>query len=355
MFGCDVGQNMNDLQFSSASDGEQLQFRPIKFEKISQSWVALHPRPKGVIQFVGGAFYGTAPTWHYRYFLSALFDAGYTIIALPFRFTFHHWNVALDLLEEHHQVRQAILSSLLRESSRSRDYAFYTNAANYTWVGHSLGCKYVILLEILNDGWAKFSDQAAEVGIEKAQLDTIQSHLMRVAQVRDQLNEPRPTDRSAPSINSELPSIHNQAAILIAPVIADLTAAIPLRSLQRGCELMGLKIFPTVEQTYDLIAHSHSFNLLQILQFQHDLVAKPTCDRLVPGLKSPVGKALATAAITGKHLEPIGFRIGSYIVDFNPLDKFIGYWHSRQLEAIVLKTLIALQQQPVLQRLGSTN
>ena len=332
---------MNDLQFSSASAVDQVQSRSMQFKRISSSWVALHPRPKGVIQFVGGAFYGTRPTWHYRYFLSTLFDAGYTIIALPFRFTFHHWNVALDLLEEHYRVRQAILNVLPRESSRSGDYAFYADAAHYTWVGHSLGCKYVILLEILNDGWAKFSEQAAALGLEKSQLDTIQSHLMRVAQVHDQLNEnSQSADRWSGSIESERPSIHNQAAILMAPVIADLAAAIPLRSLQQGCELMGLKIVPTVEQTYDLIHHSQSFNLLQVLQFQQDLVAKPTCDRLVLSLKSPMSKVLSTSAIVGKHLEPVGLQIGPYVADFNPLDKFIAPRQSRQLEAIVLKMLL---------------
>ena len=340
---------MNDLQGSSTSSlasslaslADQFQSRSMQFKRISSSWVALHPRPKGVIQFVGGAFYGTRPTWHYRYFLSALFDAGYTIIALPFRFTLHHWSVALDLLEEHYRVRQAILNSLLQESNRSSDYAFYSNAAHYTWVGHSLGCKYVILLEILNDGWEKFSDQAAEVGLEKAQLDTIQSHLMQVAQVRDRLNEKmQNADHFGGSIDSEQPSIYNQSAILIAPVIADLAAAIPLRSLQQGCELMGLKIVPTVEQTYNLIAHSQSFNLLQVLQFQQDCVAKSTCDRLLPSLKSPMSKAIATAAIVGKHLEPVGLKIGPYVADFNPLDKFIAPLQSRQLEAIVLKMLL---------------
>jgi len=47
-----------------------------RFQPLLFSWVALHPKPKGVIQFVGGAFFGSFPTLFYRYFLSQLFEAG---------------------------------------------------------------------------------------------------------------------------------------------------------------------------------------------------------------------------------------------------------------------------------------
>ncbi|HEY9709264.1 MAG TPA: DUF1350 family protein, partial [Oculatellaceae cyanobacterium] len=64
-----------------------------KFIPLSSSWVAIHPKPKGVIQFIGGAFFGSLPTLFYRHFLSKLFANGYTIIALPFRFSFEHWSI----------------------------------------------------------------------------------------------------------------------------------------------------------------------------------------------------------------------------------------------------------------------
>ncbi len=64
--------------------------REFKFRPISNSWAAIHPQPKGVVQFIGGAFFGTFPTIFYQYFLNQLYDAGYAIIALPFRFTFNH-------------------------------------------------------------------------------------------------------------------------------------------------------------------------------------------------------------------------------------------------------------------------
>jgi hypothetical protein len=49
----------------------------MKFQPVSHSWVALHPQPKGVIQFIAGAFFGTfAPMFFYRYLLQFLFEAG---------------------------------------------------------------------------------------------------------------------------------------------------------------------------------------------------------------------------------------------------------------------------------------
>jgi hypothetical protein len=44
----------------------------IRFQPLSFSWVAIHPNPKGVVQFIGGAFFGTFPTVFYRYFLAGL-------------------------------------------------------------------------------------------------------------------------------------------------------------------------------------------------------------------------------------------------------------------------------------------
>jgi hypothetical protein len=60
-----------------------------KSQSISNSWVAIHHQPKGIVQFIGGAFLALL-TIFYRYFLNKVFDAGYTIVALPFIFTFNH-------------------------------------------------------------------------------------------------------------------------------------------------------------------------------------------------------------------------------------------------------------------------
>ena len=64
----------------------------LKFRPISHSWVARHPQPEGVVQFVGGAFFGTfGPTLFYRHLVNYFYDKAYTIVILPFSFSFNHY------------------------------------------------------------------------------------------------------------------------------------------------------------------------------------------------------------------------------------------------------------------------
>jgi hypothetical protein len=119
-----------------------------KFRPISSSWVAIHPNPKGVVQFIGGAFFGTFPTLFYRYFLSQLFAEGYTIIALPFRFSFRHWPIAVSLFKEQEVISQELVAIAKKIGY---EYNIYQEKSNYFWIAHSLGCKYVAMLEFLSD------------------------------------------------------------------------------------------------------------------------------------------------------------------------------------------------------------
>jgi predicted alpha/beta hydrolase len=104
----------------------------MKFKPIVHSWIAQHPEPKGVVEFLGGAIFGTLPNVCYGHFLHSLYDAGYTIITLPFRFGLNHVAIAEDLLSE----RDAVLQQLGESHQGIPRF----------WVGHSLGCKYIILL-----------------------------------------------------------------------------------------------------------------------------------------------------------------------------------------------------------------
>ena len=109
-----------------------------KFKAISRSWVAVPEReiPLGVIEFIGGAGLGTFPTIAYRRFFNALVDSGYTVIAVPFPLKFNHQAVAEYLKEERDIIRQALN---------------YSPTIPQIWVAHSLGCKYIALLEIQKD------------------------------------------------------------------------------------------------------------------------------------------------------------------------------------------------------------
>ncbi len=300
---------------------------------MSQSWVALHPRPKGVIQFIGGAFFGSVPTVYYRYFLNTLFDAGYTVVALPFRFTMRHWSVAIDLLEEHYRVRQEIINHVTRDpNGQVSDNEVYLKSSNYVWVGHSLGCKYVILLEILNDGLERVKACMEAIAIDPAQYQVIQSSIERLSLQLRQI-EHDIQQRTGKSIDFGQPGIKNEASFLIAPVITDLNDAVPIRSLAKSLASLGLQVFPTIEQTHQLVSRSESFNLTQVIRFQDDDIARETCDRLLEE------QSISAQMASGKHLEPVGMQMGNYVADFNLLDKFLQPIHRRQLEAIALQTL----------------
>ena len=295
-----------------------------RFQPLSFSWVALHPQPKGVIQFVGGAFFGSFPTLFYRYFLSQLFEAGYTIVALPFRFTFRHWSVALSLLDEQQRLQPEIIT-LAARSGYETDV--YRHPENYTWIGHSLGCKYIALLELLSSDQWQTNLQAC---IPPGQ-----------AQVQRQQISDRLGNRSA---------IRNQRSLLLAPDISDTESAIPVKPLAKLLDCLGLGVLPDRQQTLCLIDRSRLFNLTGLISFNRDTIAGSVNDQneatsdvlwLVKHLER---QHLIQTELAGKHLEPIGVRIGQWIVDLNPLDKFIKPLWLRDLEPVTLGMLKTLEE-----------
>lgn len=316
-----------------------------RFNPISFSWVAIHPEPKGVIQFIGGAFFGTFPTVFYRYFLQALYEEGYTIIALPFRFSFRHWAIAIDLLKEQETLRQH-LSNITGNS-------FYQQKENYFWLGHSLGCKYIALLEFLSGAqWQQITESCVEQQAYR-QIEAIITHA-----------------------NLEDASILSQPSLLIAPDISDTESAIPVRTIERffsriGLGVLaspaaalvrfldrsGLGVLPARKQAQCFIESSRLFNLTAMISFNEDEVAGSQADEfkeekiressdvlwLIKQLKTRKFPLLQTE-LQGKHLEPVGIRVGNYIVDLNPFDKFIKPLNRRQLERTTIDSLAKLRQ-----------
>jgi hypothetical protein len=290
----------------------------LNFEPVSSSWLALHPEPKGVIQFIGGTFFGLLPTVSYRYLLRELFAAGYTVIALPFRVTFNHWSVALNLLEEQYALRDELVK---RAKKAGYPYELYQKSSSYFWIGHSLGCKYIGLLELLSDdSWR----EEVEACINEATRQEIEALLV------------------------EKDVILNQPSLLIAPDISDTETSVP-RILARFLEAFGLGVKPTRQQTFCLIERSKLFNLTAIISFKDDTVAgskqkesrgKNDVRRLLEELE---GKNLIHQEIAGKHLEPVGVQVDDYIVDLNPLDKFIKPLSQRELEGVAIRFLEQLQ------------
>lgn len=126
----------------------------LKYEKIANSQALLHPQPKGIIQFIGSFIFGSFPAFTYKPLHEFLFDRGYSLILYKFPLNptqFNHWEVALDLLKEQHALKVEIIKAL-RSKQQSTDLInLYLQPENYLWLGHSLGCKYIALLEILSN------------------------------------------------------------------------------------------------------------------------------------------------------------------------------------------------------------
>jgi hypothetical protein len=297
-----------------------------RFSPVSFSWVAVHPEPKGVIQFIGGAFFGTFPTVFYRYFLRTLFDEGYTIIALPFRFSFRHWDIAIGLLKEQEVLR--------KELSTITGNGFYQDKANYLWLGHSLGCKYIALLEFLSG-----------------------EHWQQIAESCTEKQAPQQIELILDSAGLESASILSQPSLLVAPDVSDTESAIPIKALARFLDRVGLGVLPTRKQTQYFIERSQLFNLTALISFDRDTIAGSFMDQskskqiqensdvlwLFKQLKTRKFPILHVE-LKGKHLEPLGVKIGKYIVDLNPLDKFIELLSGRLLERDAAQFLVQLRQ-----------
>ncbi len=302
-----------------------------KFSPVGFSWVAIHPNPKSVIQFIGGALFGTFPTIFYRHFLRTLFEEGHTIIALPFRFSFRHWPIAIDLLKE-----QEILRYNLTEMANQLGYQsdIYQERANYFWLGHSLGCKYIALLEFLSGPHWK---QIAAACVEKDVCQQIESILAQA--------------------DLENASILGQPSLLIAPDISNTESAIPVPEFALFLDQVGLGVKPTREQTQCFIEGSKLFNLTALISFDKDTLAGSETDKfkcekikqnsdvllLIEQLKARKFPVLLQE-LEGKHLEPMGIKVGDFIVDLNPFDKFIRALKHRRLEAVTIQFLNKLRE-----------
>lgn len=327
------------MVLSSSSSAAEFKFIP-----CSHSWIALHPRPKGVIQFVGSTLFGTFPTLSYRHFLKSFFEAGYTVIALPFRFTFNHWSIALDLLDEHYTLRTALVELAI---ANGYDPSIYLNAASYAWMAHGLGCKYAMLLELLSSPTDILVGAGLGQRAERRQRQQIQQGLACISTRLRQM-EVRIQHLTGQQVDYGWPSIKQQPSIWLAPTVTDLNDAIPVKSLQQSVKLF-LTVSPTVEQTHQLIAQSRLFQQTGLVQFARDRITAGTCQQLMQ--EQP---HIRRRLLKGSHLDPVGIQLGQFIVDFNPLDKFIQPLSSRDLETKALALLQRLQKMPSPRQTGCT-
>ena len=272
----------------------KFKFRPIHF-----NWVAIHPKPIGIVHVIGGAFFGTFPTIFYRYLLRRLFEQGYTIAALPFRFTFRHWSVAIGLVKDQRELRKAITVEAKRLDYEYKIYEEQPTAENpnHFWLAHSVGCKYIALLELLSD-------------LEERDIQDVLGDCASLSQSQQ-------IENSLRGVALEEISLKNQPSILLAPVIAGIESAVPLPPLAELVKKLGLDVQPNVKQTRCLINRSNLFNLTEAISFGEDNIASNKeigedgePKGTVEWLQKHLPRIKFSQLPKRKHLAPLGFRDG---------------------------------------------
>ncbi|MBD2501717.1 DUF1350 family protein [Anabaena azotica] len=345
----------------------------LRFQPVSHSWVALHPKPKGVIQFIGGAFFGTfGPMFFYRYLLRYLFASGYTIILIPFNFTFDHYVEAGFLIKEEYEV----IPEIIRMAKfAGYDYDVYLNSRKFSWMGHSIGCKYVALLEafsalpreqdeleqVIRDIITKTSNPSEKDKNERKIQTVVQNLEYLINELKQKraratqlikyyLGKEQDTywDRiDNPSIDKTFFKslfIKGQTSILLAPVNSGTDSAIP-KFLARFVDKLGWGVKPTPEETYALIQATNLFNLLGLVSFKSDNLAKSTCDWFINTFKKPPTDLQQN--LVGGHLKPLGVQLGKFVVNFPDSWPIIESPQRRnsELEMYVGKLLQVLEQE----------
>ncbi|MEH1837515.1 MAG: DUF1350 family protein [Nostoc sp.] len=292
----------------------------LRFKPVCHSWVALHPQPKGVIQFIAGAFFGTfGPMIFYRYLLQCLYEQGYTIILLPFNFTFNHYVEAGFIMREQYEI----LPELVRMASfEGYDYEAYLDDKNFSWIGHSLGCKYISLLEGFTglpperQDREKFIRNLLSYTSDESQIKSVIAEInILFEELKRKIVEDRKLIYSYVNREIKINSvfIKGQASVLLAPAIADTGSAIRPQFLANIIDNLGWGVKPTVEETHNLIKDSGLFNIMGLVCFQSDNIAKLTCEWFTNIFKKPPKKFIQP--VKGGHLKPLGIQLGKFVIN----------------------------------------
>lgn len=239
---------------------------------ISYSKVACPSHPIGVIQFYGGEFFGSFPATFYDYLLERLYNQNYAVIATPFEPGLNHARIAEGLLVE----RDRVWAKMRFDHDRHP----------HIWLGHSIGCKFISLLEAYTD--PRTHQFAPPDG------------LFYGADRRGIIDEPQ---------------------LLMAPDIADTADAIRAPILPGILDRLGWGARPTRAQTQELIKQDDLFGLMAILSFAGDTIAGNQHDDpnhfdvpwFLQFLEARGSKL--HREVPGSHLAPLGVRLGDIVVE----------------------------------------
>lgn len=276
----------------------------VDFESIkgSNTKVAFHPQPKGVIQFIGGFVSGSFPQICFRHLLPHLYEQGYSLIVYNFPFNpfqFNHWSVAIKILADLYLVRLEVVKQLFCSTATREQLAFYADDRNYLWLGYSLGAKYILLLEILSDDYNQFQrrDQVLSSCLSASELK----------QTKEDIKEADHERQSTIDSISELigdqchisPFIKDQPSLLIAPEINN-----TVQIANNHISLFSFWDFPSREQIQCLIENSTEiFNLMGLISFTEDTIARDDVIFLKSQLQTKAFQPLLHEDLPGNHNE----------------------------------------------------
>ncbi|ACF13718.1 protein of unknown function DUF1350 [Chloroherpeton thalassium ATCC 35110] len=242
-----------------------------QYKKICNSHVAIPEKPIGVVEFYGGQFFGQFPLGSYEYFLQCLYEAGYAVIAVPYEFSTNHIAVARKLLTVRDCVKKAF--------PELEDLTFF-------WIGHSLGCKLIAMLE----AWTE----------KETNRLVLPASYKSMAEAEEL---------------AQLSGIYDQPSVLLAPVFADNDDLVPFPPISYLIDKIGLGVKPTRQEVRDEIERSDLFNLTGIVCFKDDDVAGHFSSNAekkdVPWLIEKLSKPGRTdefykQELPGGHLKPNG-------------------------------------------------
>lgn len=298
----------------------------MRFQPVSHSWVALHPQPLGVIQFIAGAFFGTfGSMFFYRYLLQCLFEQRYTIILLPFNFTFNHYIEAGFLIKEQYEILPELVRMACLEGY---DYEAYLDSQNFSWIGHSLGCKYISLLEGFSalptqpqqreEFIRRLLSNTSKPPSESQIQSTISDINILISELENKIVE---VDKLIYNYVNQHVKITNifikdQLSILIAPDIGDTASAIKPRFLANFIDYIGWGVKPNSDVTYSFIKESNLFQRVGLICFQCDKIAEQTCKWFISILEK--NREEKIKILDGGHLRPLGIKLAHNVL--NPFD-----------------------------------
>jgi hypothetical protein len=170
-----------------------------------------------------------------------------------------------------------------------------------------LGCKYIALLELLTDLEDYLESQGLLANFQVKQVGGALGDCIGDEQCQEIWQKLQEVDLTAISLK-------NQPSLLMAPAITGIESAIPVKALADFVVRLGLDVQPTVKETHCLIKGSRLFNLIDLLAFGDDDIARETVVWLRANLPAA---PKAFVQLPGRtHLAPLGWRNGdSHLAD----------------------------------------